>query len=140
MLKSSRHVWFAMLLATGLPLAACTGHDAHTAHGEHPSEVEHIAGTSPENKAETPVGETAYQALHFSPESFGLGDDGDAEPDQLRVERLHRQEKRIDRGVGTEIDGSPTRRLQDCCGRHGGKRVGIAGRGSANGHQGVVGR
>ena len=45
MLRSSRHVWFAMLLATGLPLAACTGHDAHTAHGEHPSEVEHIAGS-----------------------------------------------------------------------------------------------
>jgi len=34
-----------MLLATGLPLAACTGHDSHTAHAEHPSQVDHIDGS-----------------------------------------------------------------------------------------------
>jgi len=43
--RSNRRWWFGMLLATGLPLAACTGHDAHKAHAEHPAEVEHIAGS-----------------------------------------------------------------------------------------------
>ncbi len=35
----------AGLLLTGLPISACSGHDAHKAHVEHPAEVSKIEGS-----------------------------------------------------------------------------------------------